>query len=148
MNKYIYIALGVVIIIGGGLIISNNTRKVSVPLEVPPVVVDEQGNRISGVYEAFAPEKIAYAQESKTVLFFAASWCPSCRTLDRNLQQSLSAIPADVAILKVDYDASDELKKKYGVTRQHTLVQIDAEGTMIHSWSGGSSLDSVLKEIK
>jgi hypothetical protein len=50
--------------------------------------------------------------------------------------------------LKVDYESSTELKKKYGVTYQHTLVQVDAQGNMITKWSGGNTLESLLEKIK
>ncbi len=152
MSKYTWIGLGVIIVIA--IIIWQNNRQevaVTVPLDetvIEAPVLDEAGNPVSGVYENFAPEKFAYAAEKSTVLFFAASWCPSCRTLDKNITENAGGIPVDVAILKVDYDASDELKARYGVTTQHTLVQVDANGDMIAKWSGGSTLESLLAEIQ
>jgi hypothetical protein len=47
----------------------------------------------------------------------------------------------------VDYDNSDELKKKYGVTYQHTLVQVDKDGNLIKKWSGSPTLTSLVKEV-
>ncbi len=41
-----------------------------------------------------------------------------------------------------------DLKKKYGVTYQHTLVQVDAAGNTIKKWSGGNTLSSVLSMIQ
>jgi thiol-disulfide isomerase/thioredoxin len=102
-----------------------------------------------GAYETYAPEKLAWAEDGgKVVLFFKASWCPSCRALDADLKASLGDIPAGVTILELDYDDETELKKKYGVTTQHTLVQVDANGEMITKWSGGNSLASVVSKIK
>jgi ABC-type uncharacterized transport system YnjBCD substrate-binding protein len=60
----------------------------------------------------------------------------------------MANIPEGVYILDVDYDNSAELKQKYGVTMQHTLVQVDAKGNMITKWSGGDTLDSVVKNLK
>ncbi len=102
----------------------------------------------AGTYEAYAPEKIAKATDGDVVLFFRASWCPTCRTLDSDIKKNASSIPKGVTILDVDYDSSTALKQKYGVTQQHTLVQVAADGTLITKWTGGSTLSSVVSKIK
>ncbi len=104
-------------------------------------------NTEAGIYEDYAPEKLAFADTGSVVLFFHATWCPSCRVLEKDIDKNSSEIPVDVAVLKLDYDEETELKKKYGVTTQHTLVQVDSEGKLIQKWSGGSSLESVLKNL-
>lgn len=101
-----------------------------------------------GTYEAYGPEKVAWAEKGKVVLFFHASWCPSCKALDADLTSKMNSIPAGLTILDVDYDNSAELKKKYGVTTQHTLVQVDAKGNLINKWSGGGTLESVTQNLK
>jgi thioredoxin 1 len=152
MNKYTWIGLGVIIIIGI-IVWQSNRQESEVPVPLDETVIeapalDEAGNPISGVYEDFSEDKFAYAADKSTVLFFAASWCPSCRALDRDITGNLENIPEDVALLKVDYDTRDDLKARYEVTTQHTLVQVDANGDMIAKWSGGSTLESVLSEIQ
>lgn len=102
----------------------------------------------TGSYESYSPEKLALANNGKVVLFFRASWCPTCKALDANIKSSLNNIPEGVTILDVDYDNSTELKEKYGVTYQHTLVQVDAQGNMISKWSGSPTLSSLVSEIK
>ncbi len=102
----------------------------------------------AGSYEAYSADKIAKAEQGKVIIFFHASWCPSCRGLNASIESNLASIPQGVTILKADYDKEVELKKKYGVTNQHTLVQVDKEGNMIKKWSGGSSLDALLSQIK
>lgn len=102
----------------------------------------------AGSYEAYSADKIARAETGDVVLFFHASWCPSCRGLNSNIESNLKSIPAGVTILKADYDKEVELKKKYGVTTQHTLVQVDAAGTMLKKWSGGATLDTILSNIQ
>lgn len=101
----------------------------------------------AGLYEAYTPDKLARAETGDVVLFFHASWCPSCRGLNADIEKNLSAIPSEVSILKVDYDTESELKKKYGVTYQHTLVQVAADGTMINKWSGSPTLMSLVSQI-
>lgn len=92
----------------------------------------------SGVYTAYSPESLAMAGKGKTVLFFHASWCPSCRGVDADIVKNVTTIPADVTILKVDYDKEIALKQKYGVTTQHTFVEVDASGDLVEKWTGGT----------
>jgi len=101
-----------------------------------------------GTYEAYTPEKLAYAEEGDVVLFFRASWCPTCRALDVDINANADAIPAGVTILDVDYDTATALKQKYGVTYQHTLVQVDADGNMITKWTGSPTLTALVSEIQ
>ena len=101
----------------------------------------------AGSYEEYSSDKLARAETGDVVLFFHASWCPSCRGLNADIEKNLEAIPAGVSILKVNYDTESELKKKYGVTYQHTLVQVNADGTMINKWSGSPTLSSLASQI-
>lgn len=103
---------------------------------------------MKGSYEAYAPEKLARAETGDVVLFFHASWCPSCRSLNSDIEANMGSIPEGVSILKVDYDKETELKKKYGVTYQHTLVQVDKDGNLIKKWSGSPKLASLVLEIQ
>jgi thioredoxin 1 len=101
-----------------------------------------------GSYETYAPEKLAWADEGEVVLFFRASWCPTCRATDADIRAHLDAIPADLLILDVDYDNSASLKQKYGVTYQHTFVQVDAEGNQIAKWSGSPTLADIVSHVQ
>lgn len=102
----------------------------------------------SGSYELYSPEKITTKSATgKVVLFFKANWCPTCRALDKDIQKNLSDIPLNLTILDVNYDTANELKKKYGVTYQHTMVEVDKDGVAIKKWMGSPTLDSFLKEI-
>jgi thiol-disulfide isomerase/thioredoxin len=99
-------------------------------------------------YEAYSPEKLANAEAGNVVLFFRAGWCPTCRTVDADIKANMNNIPANLTILDVDYDKSSDLKKKYGVTTQHTFVQVDSKGNLIKKWMGGSTLASVVGQVK
>ncbi len=103
----------------------------------------------AGSYEAYSPEKIAFASvNGNVVLNFYASWCSKCRTLDADINANLVNIPSNLTILKVDYDNSTDLKKKYGVTIQHTLVQVDKDGNLIKKWIGSPTLAAFVAEVK
>lgn len=112
------------------------------------VVGQDSGTITKGSYEAYSADKIAMAATGDVVLFFHASWCPSCRGLNADIEKNLSSIPAGVIILKTDYDKETDLKKKYEVTYQHTLVQVDKDGNLIKKWSGGSKLENLLSQIQ
>ena len=103
----------------------------------------------AGTYEAYSAEKIAMkAATGKVVLFFRAGWCPTCRTADADIKAHLSSIPANLTILDVDYDASTDLKTKYGVTYQHTFVEVDAKGGLVKKWSGSATLAALVAEVQ
>jgi thiol-disulfide isomerase/thioredoxin len=101
-----------------------------------------------GVYAPYEASKLAMANTGDVVLFFKASWCPSCRALDSNIKANLEAIPDGLTILEVDYDTATAMRQQYGVTSQHTLVQVDASGKLIKKWSGGSTLTSVVAQVQ
>ncbi len=81
--------------------------------------------------------------DGTVVLFFNASWCPTCQETQKNLEADPAAIPAGLTIVKVDFDTSDELKRQYGVTTQHTFVQVDADGNELAKWTGSSTAEDI-----
>jgi thioredoxin 1 len=107
-----------------------------------------ESQRFSGTYQTYSSEKISLAQNSKVVLFFHASWCPTCRGLSKNIEENITLIPKNVNILKVDYDKELTLKQKYGITTQHTLVLVNENGDLIKKWSGGSKLQDLLNQLE
>lgn len=109
---------------------------------------DKSASQTAGQYTNYDEALLARADSGDVVLFFHAQWCPYCRGLDSALHSSRSDIPSDLTILKVDYDTASELKKKYAVTYQHTLVQVDAAGNMIAKWNGSPDLADIVKNLK
>ena len=98
----------------------------------------------SGKYTSFSSQNLAEAQkQGKTVLFFHADWCPTCRAADADITKKLSSIPEGVTILKTDYDSEKELKKKHGVVNQHTFVILNQDGEAESKWNGGSLAEIV-----
>ena len=97
-------------------------------------------------YMDYSPELVASALQSgqKVVLFFHAAWCPTCKALNSAITSDLASIPANTLIVKVDYDTSDALKRKYGVTTQHTTVTLNSDGTMKSKKIGARSVNEVL----
>lgn len=114
----------------------------------PDVMEGVMTPQAGGSFESYAPEKLARASSGDVVLFFRASWCPTCRALEADLKANSTQIPQGLTILDVSYDAETALKQKYGVTYQHTLVQVDAEGNMVTKWSGSQDLASLLTQVQ
>ena len=102
----------------------------------------------AGSYEAYSAGKIAKAATGDVVLFFHASWCPTCRAVDSDINARRKDIPASLTILDVNYDDSSALKAKYGVTYQHTFVQVDAQGNQIKKWQGSPTLAALVAEVQ
>jgi thiol-disulfide isomerase/thioredoxin len=107
-----------------------------------------QNNNQPGVFTEYNESLLANAENGNVVLFFSANWCPTCRALKAHINDNKEDIPSDLTILEVDYDTTTELKKKYGVTYQHTLVQVDANGEQITKWSGGNTLGSIETQLQ
>lgn len=79
----------------------------------------------------------AAAESGRTILFFHAKWCPTCIALDQELERDITKLPKDLTILRLDFDSELEMRQKYGVTVQHTLVEVDSSGDQINKWIGG-----------
>ena len=103
----------------------------------------------SGEYKDYSAQAMAAAQAAghKVVLYFYAPWCPFCRAADADFQAHGDKIPAGVTVLKTSYDNETALKQKYGVTYQHTFVQIDNSGNLVTKWISGDT-ELLAKNIK
>ena len=176
MNKNTGVILGVLalIVIVGGIYVSKNSKNNAMmakeqmeqkamedkkmaekkAMEEKEVMMQEDVEKNdsmmkAGSYESYSPEKVVLASATHdVVLFFRASWCPTCRAVDADIKANLSKIPEELAILDVDYDNSASLKQKYGVTYQHTFVQVDKDGNLIKKWSGSPTLSALVAEVK
>ena len=101
-----------------------------------------------GIYIKGTPDDIARYAGNRILLFFHASWCPSCRQADKDIKKRQQDIPDDLVILNINYDQhGDWGRKNYGVTYQHRFVQVDGSGNEITGWSNGY-FDEILENIK
>ncbi|MDC7232778.1 MAG: thioredoxin family protein [Spirochaetales bacterium] len=94
-----------------------------------------------------ADKAMMLADTAPTVLFFHASWCPSCKAGEKDINMNGADLEG-INVIKVDYDNSEELQKKYGITSQHTFVQIDAMGEALAKWNGGGSAEILENIVK
>ena len=87
-------------------------------------------------------------EAKKVILFFYANRCPTCQALDKDIQLNANKIPTDVAIVKVDYDTQEQLKLKYDIKSQNTIVYLDNTQKALASKAGGIiALDEVIKNM-
>ncbi len=96
-------------------------------------------------YQNFEQAKMI-AREAQTVLFFYASWCPTCRKAREEFINRQNEFK-NINLILVDYDNSTNLQKKYGVTYQHTFVQINENGDVLAKWNGGD-VDDLLTNVR
>jgi thiol-disulfide isomerase/thioredoxin len=85
---------------------------------------------VDGAYLDYADGIVEETAGTK-VLFFHAPWCPQCRKLDEQLRAE--GAPDGLTVFKVDYDSRSDLRQKYGVTLQTTVVFVDDAGAAISS---------------
>ncbi len=100
-------------------------------------------------YQEFSVSKLIANKDKKQILFYHASWCPTCKILNDNLNSNLVSIPSDVVIYRVDYDDTqyNQMKRDHGITYQHTLVYVNENGELIDKWAGSLNVDEVIDKL-
>lgn len=88
----------------------------------------------------------------RRVLFFYASWCPTCQPVDRELNEKADSIPSNTVVLRVNYNDPDtdeeerNLAATYNIPYQHTFILLDQDGNVLKTWNGGG-VDEVLDAL-
>lgn len=114
-----------------------------------PILTSEAAlsSKTPGLYTTYTADTIANSTADHILLFFKANWCPSCRALDADILAHMADIPAGVEIYTVDYDTATALKRQYGITRQHSIIEIRADGTATSDITHGLTLNDVLSTL-
>jgi thioredoxin 1 len=100
--------------------------------------------KAEGVYTAYNASALLKADQSPTVIFFHASWCPTCKAAEGDINANMEQLKkSGVQILKTDFDTSTELRKKYGVTSQSTFVKVDSKGNELKQGQGFTTLSAI-----
>ncbi|MBP9813748.1 thioredoxin family protein [Candidatus Woesebacteria bacterium] len=165
MNKSILAVFGVLLFLGVGFYVyqslqSGSSQVVSVQgidlaKSITPIPTNESvtDTKSSSRYVPYTTSAFNVAASGRRVLFFYASWCPTCRPADADFVANQNKFPTDLTVLRVNYNDPDtdseekDLAKKYAVTYQHTFVQIDAKGEKVAVWNGGQTSE-LLEKIK
>ena len=102
------------------------------------------GASVAGAYlsqEEYQAQRAARAG-TRVVLFFHAPWCSDCRATEKSLTSA--GVPAGLTVVKVDYDSAQALRQQYGVTVQHTFVQVAPDGAPMAKFTGSISGADIL----
>jgi thiol-disulfide isomerase/thioredoxin len=103
----------------------------------------EQGSWVDQA--TYAADPAAYHEAGDVVLFFNADWCPTCRTTVENLDAE--GVPPGLTVVSVDFDSSSDLRKQYGVTVQHTFVQVDPVGKEQAVFTGALTGEQIAAQL-
>jgi thiol-disulfide isomerase/thioredoxin len=154
MKKSVIIVLvvaAVVLAIGAILLFAPKKDQYTPQRSTEPTASTPQPTNTSsstqpGKYIDYSEDVIANTAGTK-ILFFHAPWCPQCKALDASIKAG--KIPDGVTIIKVDYDSSQKLKQKYGVTVQTTLVRVDDTGDLVKKYVAYSTpnLEALIKNV-
>jgi thiol-disulfide isomerase/thioredoxin len=101
-----------------------------------------------GEYKNYSKESstndFAHAKDGHhVVLFFNATWCPTCQSTVKDINANIANIDPKLHLLSVDYDTNQDLRAKYGVTMQHTFVEVDMSGNLIKKTTGLNTLNQI-----
>ncbi len=100
-------------------------------------------------YIDYSPEKRTSYEGSKPfVIFFHASWCPTCVAIERELKDELAGYPDGVLIMQANFDIETALKEEFGVTRQYWFVVFDAAGEVTFSNNLFNATDVIEKAME
>lgn len=134
------------VLVGGGLFVANqqpkNAQEAKMAQEKAAVMMAKSAN---SRYIPYSKAAYDTAVGERRVLYFYATWCPSCKQANENFTANPNKIPEDVVVIRINYNDSDtnqeekDLAKKYGITYQHTFVQVDAQGKELAKWNGGDT---------
>ncbi len=150
-KKEILILVGICLVMGGYFYANSNPSPSPSNQVSDTVMIVKDEDEQPSSYLPFTPTALADSVSTRRVLFFYASWCPTCIPADADFKENASMLPSDVTVIRVNYNDPDtdgeekSLAKKYGVTYQHTYVQIDGEGNEVTKWNGGSSKELLAK---
>lgn len=140
MNKKLLLVVALIVVIASAItyVILNKPaitaeKEVMTSTQQEPTVADAHMEDVAPAlskngYITYTPDSIAQTKGT-TLLFFYAPWCPQCRALDADIVAK--GVPEGITIIKVDYDSHQDLRQKYGVTIQTTIVTVDHNGNLL-----------------
>lgn len=123
---------------------SASSSAAAIPAPAPSISPATTGSYIT--WDEYQRKPSEYAG-THVVLFFNAPWCPTCQATVKSLDAARTDFPAGLTVVTVDYDTSTELKKQYGVTTQHTFVEVSPNGDQIKKWSGTESVEAINEKL-
>lgn len=154
MNKLIFSLIAAIVVGGGILFVSSSTpRRTPKPEKVAMQAKENSVVNSFSRYIEYSKESYNKASPKRRVLYFYASWCPTCKAANADFTANPDKIPEDAVVIRVNYNDPDTdqeekaLAKRYGITYQHTFVQVNSAGKEVTLWNGGDT-NELNKNIK
>ncbi len=85
----------------------------------------------AGAYLAYSDGVLGNGETK--LLFFHAPWCPFCVANDALLHTLYDGEDFSRSTYKIDYDTATELRSRYGIVTQDTVVLVDGNGEKLES---------------
>ncbi|WP_298208505.1 thioredoxin family protein [Acidovorax sp.] len=97
----------------------------------------------------YSAEALAAAEQAgqPVAVHFHADWCPTCRAQVKTLQMLKEEKGLDVTVLTANYDSEKELKRRFNVRSQSTLVVLKGPKEVARL-AGETSADGIRKALK
>ena len=97
----------------------------------------------------YSAQALAAAEKAgrPVALHFHADWCPTCRAQDKALQTLKDQKGLDVTVLTANYDTEKDLKRRFNVKMQSTLVVLKGSKEAARL-VGEASADSIRQALK
>jgi len=150
--KLVLVIVGLAIV--GGTIYKVTTASIKKPevmmkkdlpvTETPKQeVMEKKGESANSRYLSYSKTVFDTSSDKRRILYFYATWCPTCKIANEDFTANPNKIPEDMVVIRTNYNDPEtdqeekELAKKYGISYQHTFVQIDAQGKELKKWNGG-----------
>jgi len=130
MMKYFLMFVGAAGIFLTGCSGPASSDQVSCSGDATTCEVEASVTEMPEFYQPYSAEKFAAVRGQRPVaLFFRAGWCSTCVKLEKKIFAAAADFPENAQVLVVDFDsAPDELKQEFGVTKQSSVVLLDADG--------------------
>jgi len=95
---------------------------------------------------SFEKEQQAQAKDINYALFFHADWCTTCQAMEKDIYNNINKLPKGSIIFKVNYDTAYDLKEKYKVLTQTTVIFFDGKGNIIDR-KINPGIDRIIKSL-
>lgn len=94
----------------------------------------------------YSADALASAEKAgqPVALHFRADWCPTCRAQDKALQSLKSEKGLDITVLSVNYDTEKDMKRRFRINSQSTLVVLKGDKESARLVGDTSSLNIMM----